>query len=187
MNHGDEMTRRLCYEILGQRHMFAKRGPERLIAGIATTAQPRSDGVVVHPEGARFKLPVPLLLEHQWLRPVGEVRQIKQTGSGLEFTARLADARLAWNEDLWAILKGGLVTGISVLSQNTHRGAEFWGWELLEISICETPKNHDARIVKVWERLQYIPLYRERDTIFRDVRRGVPTTSRAFCASDCAI
>ena len=58
---------------------------------------------------------MPLLMQHDRDRPVGEVRAVKVTDSAIHIVARLAkDSGLAYVEDAWKQLKAGLVKGLSI-------------------------------------------------------------------------
>jgi hypothetical protein len=59
----------------------------RTITGIATTPAPDRDGDIVESKGAEFKLPIPLLWQHNSSQPIGHVTSAKVTSSGIEIKA----------------------------------------------------------------------------------------------------
>ena len=52
---------------------------ERILTGIASTAEPDRMGDIVEPAGAEFKLPIPFLWQHNSREPIGEVFAAKVT------------------------------------------------------------------------------------------------------------
>lgn len=85
----------------------------RVITGIASTPTPdRADDVVV-PEGASFKLPIPLLYQHDHSQPIGQVVKAKVTKAGIEIEATIAKG-FSDVDAAWAKIKGGLVRGLSI-------------------------------------------------------------------------
>ena len=52
---------------------------QRMIEGIATTPTPDRMGDIVEPDGAEFKMPIPLLWQHDSHEPVGHVTRAKVT------------------------------------------------------------------------------------------------------------
>src|SRR6188768_334559 len=62
---------------------------ERIIEGLATSPEPDRMGDVVEPDGAQFKLPLPLLLHHDSRQPVGHVLDARVGKDGIEVTARI--------------------------------------------------------------------------------------------------
>src|SRR5689334_18965488 len=88
-----------CRELIERNDLFRRRGPRRMIRGICATPTPNAYGKVCHPEGARYVLPAPLLLEHRWAQPIGRVTELNRTPHGVTFAARLADS-LPWSESV---------------------------------------------------------------------------------------
>ena len=85
----------------------------REITGIATTPSTDSYGDIVEPEGAEYKLPVPLLWQHNASQPIGEVYAAKTTKDGIEIKARLVKidepGTLADRlNEAWQSIKSGL-------------------------------------------------------------------------------
>src|SRR5690606_27311287 len=118
----------------------------RVVTGVATTPTPDRVGDVVLPQGAKFKLPVPLLWQHDHLAPVGTVTQAKVTPDGIEVVAQLARPEpgmpsqlVARLDEAWASVKSGLVRAFSIgfrpIKWNIQDDGsfEFVEWELFEL------------------------------------------------------
>lgn len=126
------------------------------ITGIASTPSPdRMDDIVV-PEGAVFKLPLPLLWQHNSGDPIGQVTEAKVTKKGIEIVATVARGVTDEIDRYWKLIKSGLVRGLSI----GFRGLEVaeiegsWGvkfnkWEWLELSTVTIPANQEATITAV--------------------------------------
>jgi hypothetical protein len=61
----------------------------REFEGIASTPSVDRVGDIVDPMGAKFDLPLPLLLDHEHSQQVGHVVAARQTSAGIRFTARI--------------------------------------------------------------------------------------------------
>jgi HK97 family phage prohead protease len=130
---------------------------ERVIEGIASTPTPDRMGDIVEPLGAKFALPMPLLLYHDSSLPVGEVFFAKPTKSGIPFKARVASVdeegtvkdRL---DEAWQSVKAKLIRGVSIgfrpleYSFLDGGGIRFSEWEWMELSLVAIPANADASI-----------------------------------------
>jgi len=119
---------------------------QRWISGIATTEDLNLNGQVLEPKNAEFALPVPLLLDHQWDYPIGEIVEVKTTFSGMTFKARVGNTGLAHLDDAWEALKTGELTAVSVGPRGPTKR-----WTLEELSICDGGANPYARVEIVWE------------------------------------
>ena len=134
---------------------------QRVIEGIATTPSTDRMGDIVEPEGAQFKLPLPLLWQHNSREPVGEVIAAKASPEGITFKAQFAkilepgalkdriDA--AWQSVKYKLVKG-MSIGFSPLesAQIKDSWAEhFLKWEWLELSCVTIPANVDATITTI--------------------------------------
>jgi HK97 family phage prohead protease len=130
---------------------------KRIITGIASTPTPDRMGDVVEPMGARFKLPMPLLWQHDHKAPVGRVVSLEATPTGIKFRAEVA--RIAEEgtlrertEEAWQSIKAGLVSAVSIgfraLDDQPIRGGgrRFVAWDFLELSLVTIPANADATI-----------------------------------------
>src|ERR1019366_10090559 len=71
-------------------HVKSVDEEQRVIEGIETTPSTDRMGDIVEPEGAQFKLPIPLLWQHDSKQPVGEVVAAKATPDGITFQAQFA-------------------------------------------------------------------------------------------------
>ncbi len=134
---------------------------QRVIEGIATTPSTDRMGDIVEPEGAQFKLPLPLLWQHNSREPVGEVIAAKATPDGITFQAQFAKIlELGALKDridaAWQSVKYKLVKGMSIgfnpieSAQIKDTWAEhFLKWEWLELSCVTIPANVDATITTI--------------------------------------
>src|SRR5688572_23097818 len=103
-------------------------------------------GDVVVPSGAVFKLPLPLLWQHDKEQPIGHVTEARVTTSGIKIKAQIAKNVLPFIDEKWALIKSGLVRGLSIGFRPLEDGVEqiagsfglkFTSWEWLELS-CVT-------------------------------------------------
>ena len=60
---------------------------ERIIEGVASTPSTDRMGDIVEPMGAEFKLPLPLLWQHDHASPIGHVTEARVTSAGIKITA----------------------------------------------------------------------------------------------------
>lgn len=132
----------------------------REITGIASTIATDRVGDVVMPEGAEFKLPIPLLWQHRHDQPIGQVVSAKVTDKGIEIKAKLVkvdapsqlSARL---DEAWHSIKSGLVRGLSIgfigkeYSYNDNGGVNFLRWDWTELSAVTIPANAEAGITAI--------------------------------------
>src|SRR5262245_43673506 len=118
----------------------------RTLIGIATTPSPDRMHDVVEPEGAQFKLPLPLLWQHDSAQPIGHVTHAKVTKAGIEITARLANVTEPGRvkdrlDEAKHSFGAGLVPGFSIGFRSLEhevipetKGLRFKKWEWLELS-----------------------------------------------------
>lgn len=133
-------------------------GEKRTFSGIATTPTTDRMGDIVEPKGAQFKLPIPLLWQHDSRQPIGWVTAAKVTDQGIEITGEVADVpedgklkdRLA---EAWQCMKSKLVRGLSIgFNAVEHSqidgtwGYRFTKWDWLELSAVTIPANSDCSI-----------------------------------------
>jgi HK97 family phage major capsid protein/HK97 family phage prohead protease len=127
-----------------------------VITGIASTPSPDRMGDVVVPEGATFKLPLPLLWQHNPHKPIGHVTEAKVTKKGIEIVATIMRGVTEEIDNAWKMIRAGLVRGLSI----GFRGIDMeqipnsWGvifekWEWLELSAVTIPANAEASITSV--------------------------------------
>lgn len=128
------------------------------LTGIASTpATDRMDDIVL-PEGAVYKLPIPLLWQHHHGDPIGHVTEAKVTSKGIEIVAKVALGVTDEIDRYWKLMTAGLVRGLSIgfrgLKVEQIEGS--WGvryekWEWLELSAVTIPANAEATIATVKE------------------------------------
>jgi len=134
---------------------------ERTIEGIATT--PITDRMedIIEPAGAIFRLPMPLLWQHNSREPVGNVIEAKVTKDGIRIKAKFAKVNepaslkerldTAWGE-IKAKLVRGLSIGFSPIEWSDIKGTyglRYTKWEWLELSAVTIPANSDATITAI--------------------------------------
>jgi len=125
-----------------------------IIEGIASTPSTDRMGDIVDPKGAQFKLPIPLLWQHDSKQPIGHVIAAKVTDAGISIKAQIARGVLPFIDEAWALIKSGLVRGLSIGFndietadiQGSRWGRHFLKWEWLELSAVTIPANQDASI-----------------------------------------
>jgi HK97 family phage prohead protease len=128
----------------------------RILTGMATTPTPDRLEDVVEPDGAQFKLPLPLLWQHDSKQPIGHVTDAKVGKAGIEIVAKIAKGVTAEIDRAWSLIKSGLVTGLSIgfKAVETSRieksnGIRFIKWDWLELSAVTIPANAEATIATV--------------------------------------
>jgi HK97 family phage major capsid protein/HK97 family phage prohead protease len=134
---------------------------QRIIEGIATTPSPDRLGDIVEPEGAEFKLPIPLLMGHDSMSPIGHVIAAKVSKDGIEIRAKLVKIDEPGNlkerlDESWQSIKSGLVRGLSIgfRSLESAQIKDTWSehflkWMWLELSAVVIPANVDASITAI--------------------------------------
>src|SRR5215475_10972102 len=126
------------------------------IIGMATTPMPDRLEDVVEPSGAQFKLPIPLLWQHDSHQPIGRVTAAKVTQAGIEIVARIAKGVTDEIDRQWRLIKAGLVPGLSIgFMPIEHeiipktKGIRFTKWDWLELSTVTVPANQEATIATI--------------------------------------
>lgn len=140
---------------------------KRTFTGIASTPSTDRMGDVVEPKGAVFKLPIPLLWQHDSKDPIGWITAAKITDKGIEVTGEVATitadpadpsaAALAQRlSTAWQYMKNKLVRGLSIGFNSIESaridgtyGLKFIKWEWLELSAVTIPANQDATITAI--------------------------------------
>lgn len=124
-----------------------------IIEGIASTPSTDRMGDVVEPKGAQFKLPLPLLWQHNAREPLGNVISAKVTDAGIWIRAQIVRGVLPEIDRVWTLIKAGLVRGLSIGFRSIEEqdikgtwGMRFVKWEWLELSAVTIPANSDATI-----------------------------------------
>jgi len=128
----------------------------RVITGMASTPTPDRLQDVVEPMGAQFKLPLPLLWQHDSSQPIGHVTHAKVGKSGIEIVAKIAKGVTAEIDRAWALIKAGLVPGLSIgfKAEKGRRNAatgvrRLEKVDLWEISVVTFPLLPEARVAHV--------------------------------------
>lgn len=134
---------------------------QRIITGIATTPTADRMDDIVEPKGAVFKLPMPLLWQHDSKQPIGHVTKAKVTDKGIEFEAQLVQIAMPGKlkdrlDEAWQSIESGLVRGISIgFSAKEYEpikgsyGVRFLKWLWLELSAVTIPANGDCSILAI--------------------------------------
>jgi HK97 family phage major capsid protein/HK97 family phage prohead protease len=126
----------------------------RVIRGIASTPTTDHMGDIVEPMGAKFKLPIPLLWQHDKSHPIGHVTHATVTPQGIEIEAQIAKNVTPRIDEAWALIKGGLVRGLSVgfktqgdkVERLKTGGLRIKEWLWHELSAVTIPANAEASI-----------------------------------------
>ena len=128
----------------------------RTITGMASTPSPDRLEDVVEPSGAQFKLPLPLLWQHDSSQPIGHVTHAKVGKAGIEIVAKIAKGVTAEIDRIYALIKAGLVPGLSIGFKPIERehiketkGIRFTKWDWLELSAVTIPANAECTIATV--------------------------------------
>jgi HK97 family phage prohead protease len=131
------------------------------IEGMASTPAVDRMGDIVEPFGAKFKTPMPLILQHDHNLPVGNVTFAQVTAKGIPFKARLpkikeeGSVRDRVNEAIHS-LKYDLITAVSIgfkaiegqVERLKSGGLRFKEWDWLELSLVTIPANSQAVFTK---------------------------------------
>lgn len=129
----------------------------RELEGWATTRSTDRQNDQVLPEGARFELPLPFLLDHDSERVVGEVYRAEVSKKGIRFWARIQKiAEPGAAKDLvdyaWQLIKNGLRKVVSIgfrplaFEPIDGGGLRFTSWEWYELSAVGIAAQPEARI-----------------------------------------
>lgn len=132
---------------------------EHVIEGIASSPSPDRVGDILEPKGAAFALPLPLLWQHDSRSPIGRVLSATVTKGGIAIKAKIEHGLLPEIDRAWALIKSGLVRGLSVgfrpIEMEALNAKDPWGpqrfvkWEWLELSAVTVPANQDASITSI--------------------------------------
>jgi HK97 family phage major capsid protein/HK97 family phage prohead protease len=130
---------------------------QRMIEGIASTPTPDRMNDVVEVDGIAFSLPMPFLYQHNADQPIGHVISAKKTSDGLVIKAQMAaDIGIQYINEAWALIKAGLVQGLSIGFRSVEEaynrdtgGYHFIKTDLYEISAVTIPANAEATILNV--------------------------------------
>lgn len=134
---------------------------KREIVGIATTPTTDRTGDIVEPKGGEFKLPIPLLWQHDSHQPIGHVTHAKVTDAGIEVRATLVKiaepgALKERLDEAWQSIKSGLVRGFSIGFRPLEEARigdtysyRYLKWLWLELSAVTIPANGDCSITAI--------------------------------------
>lgn len=133
-----------------------------VISGIASTPSTDRMGDIVEPLGAKFQLPMKLLMQHQHGEPVGNVTFAEPTAKGIPFEARLPRVTEPGRikdrvDEAIHSLKYDLISAVSIgfkavegaVERMKNGGLRFKEWEWMELSLVTIPANSDAVITAV--------------------------------------
>lgn len=136
----------------------------RWFEGIASTPSTDRTGDTVQPKGAKFKLPLPLLYQHDSMQPIGQVTEasVKPSGIYVKGYVEQVDGPPTLKERLdvaYTEMKLGLVRGLSIGfnpleaapidAKNPWGGTDYTSWEWLELSPVTIAANQDASITNI--------------------------------------
>ncbi|HHK0021502.1 TPA: phage major capsid protein [Pseudomonas aeruginosa] len=132
------------------------------IKGIASTPRSDRDGDVVNPMGARFKTPMPLLLQHRHDQPVGTVTFAKPNKNGIPFEAelprikeagrlkdRVDEAIHSLQYKLIGFVSVGFIPDLEKTKRIPGAGYQIDEWDWHELSLVSIPAQPDAVITSV--------------------------------------
>lgn len=136
-----------------------KQEDGRKFKGIASSPNIDRAKDILLSEGAKFKLPIPLLFHHDSKTPIGHVTAANVTSKGIDVEFEIADVQedgtlKSRTDEAYHSLKYKLINGLSVgfipdwgnAKENEHGGVTFKSWEWYELSLVTTPCNPDAEV-----------------------------------------
>src|SRR5215831_15654178 len=135
-----------------------KRADEepRTIIGTATTPTPDRMDDVVEPTGAQFRLPIPLLWQHDSKAPIGQVTHAKVSANDIDIVAQIAKGVTDKIDEAWKLIKAGLVSGLSIGFKpikvepiKDSLGIRYTKWDFLELSAVTIPANSECTIATI--------------------------------------
>ena len=136
-------------------------GSKRRFSGIATTPEPDRAGDIVDPKGVEFKLPIPLLWQHDSRSPIGWITSAKVTPKGIEVDGEVASVEEMGKlrdrlDEAWQSIKSKLVRGLSIGFKPLESARigdtysyRYMKWLWLELSAVTIPMNGDCSITAV--------------------------------------
>ncbi len=132
------------------------------VRGIATTPTPDRMDDIVEPMGARFVLPIKMMLYHDPVLPVGNVNFAKPNSKGIPFEAKLPIVREPGRvkdrvDEAIHSLKYDLISAVSIgfkpvadkIERLKSGGLHFLEWTWLELSLVSIPAQSEAVITAV--------------------------------------
>ena len=137
----------------------AADGDQWSFTGTASTPTLDRQGDTVDPQGAKFTLPLPLLLQHDDAQPVGHIVSANVSKNGIvvagkitEPTADMPPGLASRLREAWTSIKSGLIRGLSIrfipleFAPNKAGGFDITAWDWLELSLVTIPANADAGV-----------------------------------------
>lgn len=141
--------------LFGTLDLRATNDELREFTGIANTAAEDDYGTIVEPAGAKFKLPLPLLWQHDQKTPVGEITEARLVNNQwivkgvIRKVTEPGKVKNATDE-AWHSIKYELVRGLSIGFQIIkEKGKKILEWAWRELSLVTLPSNQEANIVSV--------------------------------------
>lgn len=137
---------------------------KRIIKGIASTPNLDLVGDIMEMKGAQYKLPMPLLWQHNPANPIGHVTKAKITSKGIEIEAEIAKIDEPGElkdfiDKAWQSLKHKLVQGLSI------------GFKSLEHAFIEDAKGFAVRHIKwLWVELSAVTIPANMETTITSVK-----------------
>ncbi len=136
---------------------FDANKPRRFIEGIAVSSRDKNangDGFVAL--GINVTIPIPLLLSHQWLEPIGRVIAIEAREDQVFFKAEISNSGRSLGLDIaWMQMVCQFVTDISIGPRNLPNYPQhdhtLYNWSIDEISLVDQGADPNARVSRVWE------------------------------------
>lgn len=128
---------------------------QRVIEGIASTPTPDRGGDVMDPKGAVYSVPMPLLWQHKADKPIGRVLSATVTKTGIKIRAQIAKGIAFIDDEVWPLIKDGLVPGLSIgwrpIEGEPLAGGlfKFTKWDWYETSTVTVPMNAETTITAI--------------------------------------
>lgn len=133
---------------------------QRVLEGWASRPESDRQGDIVVSKGATYRLPLPLLMDHDHKSAVGEVFEASVTDAGIRFKAKIAKiAEPGPIKDLcdsaWSAAKAGLRRAVSIgfrgldVEPMPTGGLRFKSWEWFELSLVAVPACAGASIDQI--------------------------------------
>lgn len=136
-------------------------GGKRRFTGIASTIKTDRMDDVVLPAGAKYKLPIPFLWQHNSREPVGWITAVRVGAKQIEVDGEIHDEATPGKlkdrlDECWQMLKAKLVRGLSIgfnALKSAHiegtYGYEIQEWDWLELSAVTIAANADCSITAI--------------------------------------
>ncbi|MFT4196761.1 MAG: HK97 family phage prohead protease [Pseudoxanthomonas sp.] len=128
---------------------YASSG-KRILRGVASVKDVDLQGDIVEPRGGQWKLPVPLLWQHKHDEPIGWVRELTATDSGISVVAEVATG-IGKADEIWSMVESKLVDSFSIGFighewKAIPTGHRWTKWTLIELSVVVIPAAPNAKI-----------------------------------------